>query len=119
MLGLAMEIVEVCLTRSNTKCQLTDLFLRALRPTGNFYFSNISYYRQGPLYDSENEVVVGIVSWGLEGCDNPAFPSVFARMSVMVRVWKQLLLGLIYRSVVFCIAQHSPTNIVPAVDYYD
>lgn len=35
----------------------------------------------GPLYDSVNDVVVGVVSWGYPSCDDPAYPSVFGRIS--------------------------------------
>lgn len=38
----------------------------------------------GPLYDSINNVVVGVMSFGFGECDLP-LPSVFARISDQVR----------------------------------
>jgi secreted trypsin-like serine protease len=41
-------------------------------------------FLSGPLYDIENDVVVGIVSWG-KGCVEPNSPGGFARISSQVR----------------------------------
>ena len=48
-------------------------------------FSNTVKILQGPLYDSVNDVVVGVVSWGYPFCNDPAYPSVFGRISTTVR----------------------------------
>lgn len=34
----------------------------------------------GPLYDKDNDMVVGVISWGI-GCASPEFPGVYARIS--------------------------------------
>jgi trypsin len=38
----------------------------------------------GPLFDPANNLVSGIVSWGVE-CANPDYPGVYTRVSEMVR----------------------------------
>ena len=37
----------------------------------------------GPLYDSDNNLLVGVVSWGY-GCTDASFPSVYSRISNQV-----------------------------------
>jgi hypothetical protein len=36
------------------------------------------------LYDEQNEIVVGVASFGVEPFNDPRYPSVFARISAQV-----------------------------------
>jgi secreted trypsin-like serine protease len=38
----------------------------------------------GPLYDSDNDVVVGVVSTGAESCADARYPGIYARISSQV-----------------------------------
>merc|ERR1712154_642457 len=51
----------------------------------------------GPLWDSENNVLVGIISWGY-GCALPQYPGVYAQISSRVSLFHFLASSFLYFS---------------------
>ena len=49
-----------------------------------FYLQDYSVSHEGPILDTENNVVVGLPSFA-RGCAHPGYPGVAARVSSQVR----------------------------------
>ena len=53
------------------------------------FFLTMTYGNQsngdsgGPLYDDDNNVLVGVISWGYE-CASPSYPGVYTQVSTVV-----------------------------------
>ena len=71
------------------------------------------FSNEGPLYDTENDVVVGVVSFGI-GCADPNYPGVYARISSQVRC------HLMYVDVapIILIICHSIFSLLRVYDFY-
>ncbi|GFH50147.1 hypothetical protein CTEN210_06623 [Chaetoceros tenuissimus] len=67
---------RMCKDKYKGLSKITDNMLCATGPDKD----SCSGDSGGPLYDKENDKVVGVVSWG-EGCADPQYPGVYAKIS--------------------------------------